>query len=120
MSGLMPDIELLCGRLTLSEGEKEGIEINEGEINVGREKVAHCLVGRVGSEKRVNREAFRTMLTRLWKPSSSITFKEVHDRLWIFKFSDLEDKDRVLLGRPWLFDRSLLVLYEFDGITPPS
>jgi hypothetical protein len=114
------DIDLLCGRLSLSEGEKEGIQITEGEITKERAKVARCLVGRVGTEKKVNREAFRSLLTRLWKPLGRITFKEIQHRIWLFEFSDAGDRDKVLLGRPWLFDRNLIVLNEFDGVTPPS
>ncbi|GLT62155.1 hypothetical protein SLA2020_348130 [Shorea laevis] len=114
------ELDELCGRLTLSEGEKEGIQIEEGEISVMRDKVARSLVGRLGTDKKINREAFRILMLRLWKPTGTVIFKEVQDHLWIIEFSDGNDKDKVLSGRPWLFDRSLLVLHDFDGITPPS
>lgn len=113
------DIDELCGQLTLSEGEQEGIHIEEGEISMMRAKVARSLVGRLGTEKRINREAFRSMMLRLWKPRGSVVFKEVQDRLWLFEFSNNFDKEKVLQGRPWLFDRFLLLLYDFDGVTPP-
>ncbi|GLT69909.1 hypothetical protein SLA2020_420210 [Shorea laevis] len=114
------DLDVLCGRLSLSEKEKEGIHISEGEVTVGKTKLARCLVGKLGTEKRINREAFRSLLTRLWKPKGSVEFKEVQDHLWIFEFSDVLDKDKVLQGRPWQFDRYLLILHEFDGVTPPA
>ncbi|GLT77767.1 hypothetical protein SLA2020_493250 [Shorea laevis] len=114
------EIEELCGKLTLSEGEKEGIPIHAGELSAVKEKVERCLVGRVGTEKRINREAFRTLLSRLWNPRGAVVFKEVQNHLWIFEFSDPFDKEKVLKGRPWLFDKNLIVITEFDGFTPPT
>jgi hypothetical protein len=32
----------------------------------------------------------------------------------------MSDKERVLEGRPWSFDRQILVLYDFDGSIPPA
>ena len=44
-----------------------------------------------------------------------MVFEEVQDSIWLFKFAKKEDKERVLEGRPWSFDRQILVLNEFDG-----
>jgi hypothetical protein len=49
-----------------------------------------------------------------------VNFKDLRDNIWLFEFSDQEDKMRVLNGRPWSFDRQILVLNEFDGSTLPS
>lgn len=40
--------------------------------------------------------------------------------MWLFEFVEEDDKRRVLAGRPWYFDRQILVLNEFDGQSPPS
>lgn len=103
-------LEDLCGRISLSESEKEGISITEGEIAVLRKKGSRCLVGRLITEKKINKEAFRSLLTRLWRIGGQVTFQEVQENLWIFEFSNLYDKRRVMEGRPWLFDRYILVL----------
>ncbi|GLT77192.1 hypothetical protein SLA2020_488010 [Shorea laevis] len=87
---------------------------------VGRVQAAKCLVGKIGTEKKINRDAFRSLLLRLWNPLGAVVFKEVQHHLWIFEFSEIIDKEKVLSGRPWLFDRYLLVIHEFDGITPPA
>lgn len=76
--------------------------------------------GRLGFAKRINKESFRTVLTRLWRPLGMMSFREVLDQLWIFEFFDLADKEKMLRGRPWSFDRILLVLNDFTGNTPPS
>jgi hypothetical protein len=121
LTGIMADeIERLCSKVSLTEGEKEGIQVLEGEIVEGREIGERCLVGKLWSGKRVNREAFQTQLSRIWRLVGTVVFKDLQDNLWLFEFTEEEDKYRVLAGRPWSFDRHILVLNEFDGQCPPS
>lgn len=49
-----------------------------------------------------------------------VTFKEVLDNAWLFQFEDGDDKRHVMEGRPWSFDRQVLVLNDFDGSVPPA
>jgi hypothetical protein len=101
-------------------GEQVGIQITEGDVADIREKGEHCLVGKVWAEKQVNKEAFQTVLSRLWRLVGHVTFKELLDNVWLFEFTDGEDKRRILEGRPWSFDRRVIVLEDFDGTTPPT
>jgi hypothetical protein len=45
---------------------------------------------------------------------------EVQENLWLFEFEEDGDKQKVLAGRPWSCDRTLLVLNEFDRRLAPS
>lgn len=117
---MVDELEVLCGRISFSDREKEGISISEGEVAILQEKRSRCLVGRFGTEKRVNREAFKSLLTRIWRPVGCVIFQEVQEHLWIFEFSDGDDKQRIMEGRPWLFDRYLVILNGFDGSMAPS
>ncbi|GLT70008.1 hypothetical protein SLA2020_421130 [Shorea laevis] len=114
------ELEELCGRISLMNSEKVGISITEGEIAVMRAKGSRCLVGCIGTEKRMNCAAFKTLLLRLWRPVGKVVFQEVQEHLRIFEFSNGDDKLRIMEGRPWLFDRYLLILNDFDGSRPPS
>lgn len=49
-----------------------------------------------------------------------VIYKELDDNLWLIEFSTEADKNRVKEGRPWLFDRSVLVLKEVDENIPPA
>jgi hypothetical protein len=118
--GMAEEIEKLCGKISLTGGENKGLIICEGELAGGRERADRCLVGKVGSDRRVNKEAFQTVLSQLWRTVGSVMFKEVQDNIWLFEFTDKDDKERVLEGRPWSFDRHILVLNDFDGSIPPS
>jgi hypothetical protein len=113
-------LEELCGNISLSEGEKTGITITEGEIEEVRVQGGRCLVGRIWMAKRVNKDAFKDVLTRIWRTRRGVIFKELDDNIWLFEFEEEDDMRRVLDGRPWSFDRYIIVLNEFDGRTPPT
>jgi hypothetical protein len=113
-------IERLCSKVSLTEGEKEGIQVHEGEIAEGREIGERCLVGKLWSSKQVNREAFQTVLSRIWRLVGTVVFKDLQDNLGLFEFTEEDDKHRILAERPWSFDRQILVLNEFDGQCPLS
>jgi hypothetical protein len=54
------------------------------------------------------------MMSRLWKTTGNVVFKELNDNLWFVEFLNENDKRRVKDGQPRLFDRSVLVLKEVD------
>ena len=78
-----------------------------------------CLVGKIWARKQVSREAFKTVLSRIWRLVGTVVFKELQDNLWLFEFNEEDKKHRVLARRPWSFNRQILVLNEFDGQCPP-
>lgn len=93
-------VDELCGKLSLVGGKATGISVIEGEIAEGREIGKRCLVGKIGIEKKVNKKAFKSMLLRLWRIGGKMVFKEVQDNVWLFEFSDEEDKRQILEGCP--------------------
>lgn len=113
-------LEHLCSKISLSDGEKCGISVADGEIASVREIGGRCLIGRIGLEKPINREAFKSVLSGLWQLAGWVVFKEVQDNTWLFEFMEGVDKVRVMEGRTWSFDKQILVLKEFDGNCPPS
>jgi hypothetical protein len=113
-------LEELYGNISLSKGEKAGIIIIEGEIEEVRVQGGWCLVRRIWMAKKVNKEAFKVLLTRIWRITRGVIFKELVDNIWLFEFKEMDDMRRVLDGRPWSFDCQILVLNEFDDKTPPT
>jgi hypothetical protein len=114
------DIDQLCSKISLTDGEKVGISITEGEVEEVRKKGELCLVGRLWSEKKTNKEAFKSVLSGIWRLRGRVFFKEIQDNLWLFEFTKADDKRRVLEGRPWSFDRQMIVINDFDGKITPS
>jgi hypothetical protein len=105
-------IEGVCSSMKLLDKEKAGILITEDDTAELRMRSGRCLVGRIMSERKIQKEAFRTLMARLWKTRGDVAFKELDVNLWLIEFSNGDDKRRVLEGRPWLFDRNILVLKE--------
>jgi hypothetical protein len=89
-------IDKMGGRLKLSDGESIGITITADDTADLRLKSGRCLVGRIMSERRIQKEAFQTLMTRLWKPAREVFFKELNDNLWLIEFSTIDDKRRIL------------------------
>jgi hypothetical protein len=114
------ELEHLCKKISLTEGEQVGISVSKGEVSEAITLGDRCLVGKIWTEKAVSKEVFKTVLSRLWRTVGRVVFKEVQDNMWLFEFTDREDKNRVMAGRPWSFDRQIIVLNDFDGKVPPS
>ena len=60
------------------------------------------------------------MLSQVWRLVGHITLKELLDNVWLFEFTEGEDKRQILEGRSWSFVRRVIVLEDFDGMTPPT
>jgi hypothetical protein len=110
----------LCENMSLTEGEQVGLCIHEDDTADLRMMWGKCLVGRLLTERRVQKDAFRISMAKLWRTIGSVIFKELDDNLWLFEFASDRDKSRVEEGRPWLFDRSVLVLRDVDDHIPPT
>jgi hypothetical protein len=102
--------------------EEEDFELAIPKVDI-QERVTRgqaCILGKLISDRLVSRETIRNYFMDWWKPLKSITFKILGDNLFLIDFEDLEDKERVLNGRPWVFEGSLFIVEDFDGLTPPS
>jgi hypothetical protein len=110
----------LDGKFPLTVGEQKGISIGNDDIEELRMKGLKCLLGKMGDAKRINKEAFNSMISRIWCLRGNVFFNEILDNLWLFEFLEEENLRRVLDGRPWSYDRTILVLNEFDSKTLPS
>jgi hypothetical protein len=112
-------LDTLGSAMTLTDGEKVGITVTEDDTADLRSKSELCLKGRLLSERRVQKDTFQVMMARLWRTLESVTFKEIYENMWLVEFATESDKRRVKDGRPWLFDRCVLVLKEAEDSTPP-
>jgi hypothetical protein len=79
-----------------------------------------CILGKLVSDRMVSRDTLQSALMSLWKIEGNLSFKVLGDNLFLVDFSDPKDKERVLKGRPWVYEGHLFLVEDFDGITPPS
>jgi hypothetical protein len=106
--------------MPMTLGEQTGIRIEDVNTEDLRSKGTKCLMGRLGPIKKFNREAFKSLMVRIWCVEGKLIFKELQDHIWLFEFSEEKDKKRVLEGQPWSYDRTILVLNDFDVKIAPS
>jgi hypothetical protein len=76
------------------------------------------MVGKLLSERSINKEIIKTPMVRAWQPTGSVSFETLGSNLFLIDLENLWDKDRILEGQPWTFDGDLLSLLDFDGLTP--
>lgn len=86
------------------------MQIPQDSLLLNFENVHLCLVGKLLSSKRVNTEAFRSVMRSLWKVHFSTRIDYVGDNLFVCQFRSIMEKQRILSSSPWVFDNSLLVL----------
>jgi hypothetical protein len=109
----MDKVEDLMKSLKLSELESRGLKIGwyDGK-KVGM--VEPQAMGKLLSEKPAFVDAMETALGRIWCPMRGISCKEMGENCFLFTFRQESGKKKALFDGPWQFNKSLLVLEDFD------
>ncbi|XP_041001644.1 uncharacterized protein LOC121247347 [Juglans microcarpa x Juglans regia] len=101
-------------RLHLSKEESACFHVKQENINGDEKRDKYCMVGKALTEKGVNNEGFRITMSQIWRLEGWVTFKELGEQCFLIEFQKIRDKEKVLSGRPWFFDRHLLTMMEVD------
>ena len=109
------DIAQLCESLSLADEDEAVLEISEEATLEGVKEVDLCLVGKVLTSKKVNREAFKGLIEQIWSPFGHIEVELVADNIFMFHFNNQEVRNRVWHRGPWHFGKSLIVLEKPEG-----
>lgn len=113
----MPD---LMENISFTEDEEAEILIPIGEFQDVVSNGKTCIVAKLVADLMVSKETIRTTLKRWWKLYGNMSFKVLGDNLFLIEFTNIRDKERVLDGRPWVFEGNLFLVEDFDGTIPPS
>ncbi|KAL5778004.1 hypothetical protein ACOSP7_010930 [Xanthoceras sorbifolium] len=92
-------------KLSLSDDDGPIAMVDEGLKAEGIRRLSLSLVGKIVSNREVNREAFRNTIASIWRTKSEVEVESIGVNL-----------KRVLEGGPWSFDKNLLALKEAVGI----
>lgn len=60
------------------------------------------------------------MMRKVWNPERGVRFFDLVDNLFLAQFYVSGDKDKVFHNSPWTFDKSLVLLQNYDGNLKPS
>uniref|UniRef100_A0A803L1E7 DUF4283 domain-containing protein n=1 Tax=Chenopodium quinoa TaxID=63459 RepID=A0A803L1E7_CHEQI len=107
-------------RLTDEEEVVLGGDYVETVTDDTKKQIQLTLVGKLWAVKPYNLEAMKRTLTNVWRLKEKFAVRVVETNLFVFQFFGIEDKERVMEGRPWFFDEKLLLLQEVQGDEQPS
>lgn len=117
---LAEDLSRMWASLSLSETEETEIEIQTQAWEVGAHRGKTCVVGKLIADHLVSKELICATLWKGWKPTGTPSFKVLGDNLFLVEFVNMRDKQRVLEGRPWVFEGNLFAIEDYDGLTSPA
>lgn len=112
----MDKMKKLWKKLQLTEKEEADLEITKEVVEVISKKGALCLIRKLWMDRVINKGVIEVVMYKIWRLSSKVVFKEVGPNVFTISFATAADKSRVEKGRPWLFDKNIFFLLEFDGL----
>lgn len=89
------EIAKLYETLSLADEDVTILEMSEEVKSEGVKDVDRCLVGKVLSTKKVNREAFKGLIEQICSPFGQVEVELFGDNIFMFYFSNSEDRNRV-------------------------
>ncbi|KAE8814424.1 LRR receptor-like serine/threonine-protein kinase FLS2 [Hordeum vulgare] len=109
----MEAVDGLMRGLRLTEDERRGVKVRVPGKERGKTPVAQA-VGKVMSEKLAHPDAIQLSLGRVWCPIKGIECKEVGENLFVFTFHQESGERRALEDGPWMFEKDLVVVEDYD------
>ena len=101
--------------LKLTEDEKEQVETDGVKTNSDQGEEEKWLVAKLLTKRSFNKEAMIGTMRIVWRLSKDPEVTVMDENLFLFKFATLKDKQRIIDGSPWSFEKKLLVLKKYDG-----
>lgn len=113
-------LEELCQKLSLTEDEQGVVVLDSTDsVDLGFAP-SKGLICKALSGRKINVEAMRSVLYKIWRLNSALQVQEVGDHLYHFQFLDVDERNRVLGSQPWTFDKTLFIFKQIDPILPPE
>ncbi|XP_041001574.1 uncharacterized protein LOC121247263 [Juglans microcarpa x Juglans regia] len=116
----MEEIEDLCGNLCLTEEDETIVECPLGSEEEILQKGERSLVGKICADRAVGKEIITNTMRKNWRISKRTNFFEVEKDVFIITFANHTDRQRVLEGKPWLFDNYLFIRKPYEGGLQPG
>ncbi|CAI9767759.1 unnamed protein product [Fraxinus pennsylvanica] len=114
-SSMESNIAQMCAQMSLTEQEEAVLVVEEEEI-LTPHRSDKCLLFKLLSDKHFNKEAFKSTMTQLWRPSKALSIQDISPNLFLAEFDDIGDKKRVQREGPWIFDKHLVVTKDVEGL----
>lgn len=116
---IMDELEDSWRRLALTEQEKDVVEVDTGEENE-EEEGKYLLVGSLWSVRPFNNQAMLGLMKSLWRPRKGMDTDVIGDNRFLFTLYWKGDVECILEGRPWMFDKHVLLLQDIHCMEQPN
>ncbi|KAL0444689.1 UNVERIFIED_CONTAM: hypothetical protein Slati_2191600 [Sesamum latifolium] len=118
MGGVDLDVDRLKKAWRLTDEEEDEVLFPGGLWRAGGAVHSLCLVGRLLSNRPYRFEALCTSMKGMFLSVKGVEITQLEEGRLLFRFNHIIDKQRVLEGCPWSFEKSILILSaigEFDS-----
>ena len=105
----MDSLEGLWKKFSLSDFEGDGVDLTSET-----DQPKSYLAAKFLTRRSLNVEAVARTFKPLWRTDKSFTIRDMSDNIVVIVFDDEADRERVLQGEPWTYDKHLIV---FQRIT---
>ena len=109
------NLEGIWSSLKLTEDEKEMVVTDNDNDNSGKKEGRSSLVGKLLTQRPFNKDAMIGTLKVVWKVSKKVVVTVLDSNLFLFKFDNMRDKQRIIEGSPWSFNKNLIVFKDYNG-----
>lgn len=90
------------------EWNDDGAEEEDGRINLG-------LVGKIWTKRNINTNTFMFTMKNIWQPMHGVDISSIGDNTFMFQFHHWRDKNSVVEGHPWHFDKHDTLFDDVQG-----
>ena len=105
----MDSLEAQWEKFTLSEAEGDTADLVSTTDQPKRYLAVKFLTRRA-----LNAEAVARTFTPLWRTDHGFTIRDMNENRLVFIFEDEADRERVMMGEPWAYDKHLVVLQRIE------
>ncbi|KAK3220028.1 hypothetical protein Dsin_013998 [Dipteronia sinensis] len=93
------DIARLCANMTLLEKVRQ---LTAAVKIAGIQRMLLSLVGKILTNKLVNKEAFMGLVAKIWKVKAGLEIEATSTNIFTFYFNDVDDRSHVMDEGPWI------------------
>uniref|UniRef100_A0A2N9FWN1 DUF4283 domain-containing protein n=1 Tax=Fagus sylvatica TaxID=28930 RepID=A0A2N9FWN1_FAGSY len=105
----MESLETQWEKFTLSEVEGDTADL----VSTTKQPKSY-LAAKFLTRRALNAEAVARTFTPLWRTDHGFTIRDMNENRLVFIFEDEADRERVMMGEPWAYDKHLVVLQRIE------
>jgi hypothetical protein len=105
----MDSLEAQWEKFSLSE-----VEGNTADLALATDSPKSYLAAKFLTRRVLNAEAVARTFTPLWRTDHGFTIRDMNENRLVFVFEDEADRERVMMGEPWAYDKYLIILQRIE------